>query len=99
MVGLAKRVDEYNVPVLCYGLRVDFMGKLFEGSYQVMAMADSIDEIKTICWCGKKATHNARYNENGIVKNGNQIELGGNDTYIALCRKHYEKGDLGSGDE
>ena len=93
---LAHIVDDLNVPVMCYGLRSDFQLNLFEGSERVLAIADEIKEIKTVCWCGKKATCNARYNEHGIVRNGEQIMLGANDEYIALCRKHFLQGKLSS---
>ncbi len=93
---LAHIVDDLNVPVMCYGLRSDFQLNLFEGSERLLAIADEIKEIKTVCWCGKKATCNARYNEYGIVRNGEQIMLGANDEYIALCRKHFLQGKLSS---
>ena len=93
---LAHIVDDLNVPVMCYGLRSDFQLNLFEGSERLLAIADEIKEIKTVCWCGKKATCNARYNEHGIVRNGEQIMLGANDEYIALCRKHFLQGKLSS---
>jgi thymidine kinase len=92
---LAKVVDVLNINVICYGLRTDFKMNLFEGSKWLFATADTIEETKTICWCGKKATTNARYNEEGIVKDGAQIMLGGNDSYISLCRKHFMEGNLG----
>lgn len=89
-------VDDWNVPVICYGLRADFKGDLFTGSEALLASADIIEEIKTICWCGKKATYNARFDENGVVlKEGEQVVLGANDKYIGLCRKHWKLGDLG----
>lgn len=80
---------------MCYGLRADFKNQLFEGSERLITIADEIKEVKTVCWCGAKATCNARYNENGIVREGEQIELGANDKYIALCRKHYKEGNFG----
>ncbi len=89
-------VDDLNIPVVCYGLRADFKGELFEGSAYLLAWADNIEEIKTICWCGKKATFNARFNSSGkVVKNGAQVVLGANDKYISLCRKHWSEGNLG----
>jgi len=89
----AKIVDELHIPVMAYGLRTDFMGKLFEGSEALMCMADNLEEIKTICWCGKKATHTARINEkNEVMKEGEQVSIGGNDMYTALCRKHHTQG-------
>ena len=93
---LTHIVDDVNVPVICYGLRADFSGRFFPGSEELMACADVIEEIKTICWCGKKATYNARFDENGVVlKEGEQVVLGANDRYIGLCRKHWKEGKLG----
>lgn len=94
---LSDIVDFLGIPVMCYGLRADFQNKLFPGSERLLAIADIINEIKTVCWCGKKATCNARYNENGIVREGEQVVLGANDKYIALCRKHFKEGNLGIG--
>ena len=91
---LSDIVDYLNVPVLCYGLRADFQQKFFPGSKRLMEIADEIKEIKTMCWCGKKATSNARYDKNGIVKEGQQFMLGSNSSYTALCRKHYKLGML-----
>lgn len=88
-------VDDLNIPVICYGLRADFKNELFEGSMWLLAWADVIEEIKTVCWCGKAAKCNARYDENGIVRKGSQVVLGGNSSYIALCRKHLREGNLG----
>lgn len=93
---LSDIVDFLGIPVMCYGLRADFQNKLFPGSERLLAIADIISEIKTVCWCGKKATCNARYNENGIIREGEQVVLGANDQYIALCRKHFKEGNLGS---
>ena len=89
-------VDDWNVPVICYGLRADFAGQLFPGSQELLAVADIIEEVKTICWCGKKATFNARFDAAGkVLKEGEQVVLGANDQYIGLCRKHWMAGDLG----
>jgi len=89
-------VDDLNIPVVCYGLRADFKGELFEGSASLLAAADTIEEVKTICWCGKKATYNARFDSNGkVLKTGIQVVLGSNDKYIGLCRKHWAEGNLG----
>lgn len=93
---LTHIVDDLDIPVLCYGLRSDFQMNLFEGSERLLAIADKIIEIKTVCWCGKKAICNARYDENGIIKNGEQVVLGSNSMYISLCRKHYNEGKLSS---
>lgn len=93
---LTDLVDALNVPVVCYGLRADFKGDLFTGSEALLAWADEIEEIKTICWCGKKATFNARFDADGIVtKTGEQVVLGANDRYTVLCRKHWKEGNLG----
>ena len=93
---LVDLVDRLDIPVLCYGLRADFKGDLFPGSYQLLVMADKIEEVKTICWCGKKATFNARFDENGkVLKEGEQVVLGANDKYIGLCRRHWMEGNLG----
>lgn len=87
---LASVADELGVPVLCYGLRTDFQANLFTGSQWLLAIADEIQELKTICRCGSKATMNLRIDEKGnAVKVGASIEIGGNDRYIALCRKHF----------
>ena len=91
---LSDIVDFMDVPVVCYGLRADFQNRLFPGSERLVAIADCIQELKTVCWCGRKATCNARYNENGIVRVGAQVMLGANDSYKALCRKHYKLGKL-----
>ncbi|HPT77478.1 MAG TPA: thymidine kinase [Candidatus Atribacteria bacterium] len=97
VMKLVYIVDELNIPVICYGLRTDFKGELFEGSKALMEVADTIEEIKTICFCGRKATMNARFDENGnVIKTGEQIVLGANDKYIALCRKHWMEGNLGN---
>lgn len=80
--------NDFDVPVLCFGLRTDFLTNLFSGSHRLFEIADSISEIKTMCECGRKATVNARINRNGrIVTRGNQVLLGGNDKYIAMCHK------------
>ncbi len=92
---LADIVDAGNVPVVAYGLRADFRGNLFEGSQWLLAWADSIEEVKTVCWCGKKATYNARISDGRVIKEGEQIVLGGNESYTALCRKHWKSGELG----
>ena len=93
---LTEIVDVMNVPVICYGLRADISGRLFPGSEALLACADIIEEVKTICWCGKKAICNARFDENGVVlKEGEQVVLGANSCYIGLCRKHWKAGDLG----
>ncbi len=94
---LVDIVDQKNIPVICYGLRADFQGNLFEGSHWLLAWADTIEEIKTVCWCGRKATYNARLHDGKVVKTGAQIQLGGNESYIALCRKHWAEGKTAAG--
>ena len=92
---LVHIVDDLSVPVICYGLRTDFQRNLFPGSMWLLAWADVIEEIKTVCWCGKAATCNARFNEKGeMITQGDQVVLGANDSYIALCRKHFRRGML-----
>ncbi len=91
---LVDIVDDRGIPVICYGLRADFQGNLFEGSHWLMAWADSIEEIKTVCWCGRKAIMNARIAGGKVIKTGEQIVLGGNESYVALCRKHWARGEL-----
>ena len=89
---LARAVDDLKVPVMCYGLRVDFQGKLFPGSAALLALADEMREIRTICQCGKKATMVARQDENGnVLKDGAQVQVGGNETYVSLCRVHWRQ--------
>ena len=89
---LRSIVDEQNIPVLCFGLRTDFQTKLFPGSRRLMEVADVIEEIKTMCDCGAKATVNARINDGYIVTEGAQVVLGGNDCYIAMCHRCYVNG-------
>ena len=90
VLQLARVCDEIDVPVLCYGLRTDFRAELFEGSAALLGLADVLQEIKTICACGRKATMNLRIDDYGdAVTTGAQTEIGGNDRYVALCRRHY----------
>ena len=89
---LRQIVDDYNVPVMCFGLRTDFRTHLFPGSLRLMELADCIEEIKTMCDCGAKATVNARINDGYIVTEGAQVVLGGNDCYIAMCHRCYIRG-------
>ncbi len=84
-------VDDFNVPVMCFGLRTDFQTKLFPGSRRLMEISDTIQEIKTICDCAAKATVNARINDGFVVTEGAQVVLGGNDCYIAMCHRCYKK--------
>ncbi|MEG0392909.1 MAG: thymidine kinase [Anaerovoracaceae bacterium] len=96
---LVEIVDSCNVPVMAYGLKNDFRNELFEGSYYLLVYADKIEEIKTICWCGRKATMVARIVEGKFVKEGEQILVGGMEMYVPLCRKHYNDGRLGPEDK
>ena len=89
---LTEIVDEYNTPVICYGLRSDYRLEYFEGSAYLMALADTIEELKTICTCGKKATINAKFVDGKITTSGEQIEIGGNELYTSLCRKCFKEG-------
>ena len=89
---LRNIVNEHNIPVLCFGLRTDFQPRLFPGSRRLMELADCIEEIKTMCDCGAKATVNARINDGYIVTEGAQVVLGGNDSYIPMCHKCYIRG-------
>ncbi|WP_417719380.1 thymidine kinase [Salipiger sp.] len=87
---LARVVDDLNVPVMAYGLRVDFRGRLFPGSAALLALADTLREIRTICHCGRKATMVIRQDAAGnVVTDGAQVQIGGNETYVSLCRKHW----------
>jgi thymidine kinase len=90
VLQLCRVSDELSIPVLCYGLRTDFQGKLFPGSAALLALADSLVELKAVCECGRKATMNLRVDAEGhAVALGAQTEIGGNDRYVALCRKHF----------
>ncbi len=87
---LSQVADDLRIPVMCYGLRTDFKGDLFSGSAALLAAADNLKEIKTLCWCGRKATMNLRFDQGGAaVSEGTQIEIGGNERYVSLCRKHW----------
>lgn len=89
---LARAVDDLKVPVMCYGLRVDFRGELFPGSAALLALADEMREVRTICHCGKKATMVVRHDENGnALQDGAQVQIGGNETYVSLCRRHWRE--------
>jgi len=89
---LARAVDDLGVPVMCYGLRVDFQGELFPGSATLLALADEMREVRTICHCGKKATMVIRKGEDGrALTDGDQVQVGGNETYVSLCRKHFRE--------
>ena len=97
---LARLADESGIPVLCYGLRTDFQGELFPGSATLLGIADALVELKAVCHCGRKATMNLRVDAaGGAVRDGAQTEIGGNDRYVAMCRKHFiqELGGRSSG--
>ena len=92
---LARAVDDLGVPVMCYGLRVDFLGELFEGSAALLALADEMREVRTICHCGRKATMVVRRGPDGrALREGAQVQVGGNETYVSLCRRHW-RGEMG----
>ncbi len=89
---LARVVDDLGVPVMCYGLRVDFQGKLFPGSAMLLALADEMREVRTICHCGKKATMVVRLGADGrALHEGAQVQIGGNESYVSLCRRHWRE--------
>jgi thymidine kinase len=89
---LARAVDDLGVPVMCYGLRVDFQGNLFPGSAALLAWADEMREVRTICHCGKKATMVVRKGPDGrALRDGEQVVIGGNETYVSLCRRHWRE--------
>ena len=89
---LARIVDDIGIPVMAYGLRVDFAGQLFPGSKALLAIADEMREVRTICWCGRKATMVVRVGKDGhAVTGGEQVEIGGNDRYVSLCRRHWRQ--------
>lgn len=89
---LARAVDDLKMPVMCYGLRVDFRGKLFPGSATLLALADEMREVRTICHCGKKATMVIRQDATGkAITDGAQVQIGGNETYVSLCRRHWRE--------
>jgi thymidine kinase len=89
---LARAVDDLGVPVMCYGLRVDFQGNLFPGSAALLAWADEMREVRTICPCGKKAPMVIRRGPDGrALKDGEQVQIGGNETYVSLCRRHWRE--------
>jgi thymidine kinase len=89
---LARAVDDLKIPVMCYGLRVDFRGELFPGSAALLALADEMREVRTICHCGKKASMVVRRAPDGTaLREGAQVQIGGNETYVSLCRRHWRK--------
>ena len=95
VLQLTDIVDELDIPVLAYGLRNDFQAEPFEGSKYLLTWADQLIEIKTICHCGKKATHVLRLDQDmNVIKDGEQLQIGGNERYISVCRWHYKKGQI-----
>lgn len=93
---LCRVADRLGVPVMCYGLRTDFQGKLFPGSSTLLALADTLREIRTICWCGRKATMVVRQDGEGrVIDEGDQVAIGGEESYVSLCRRHWEDRDIG----
>lgn len=93
---LVHLVDDLSIPVMCYGLLSDFKGELFEGSRELVIMANKLVEVKTVCWCGRKASFNARFDSKGkVLKDGAQVVIGANDKYTSLCRRHWIEGNLG----
>ena len=93
---LGKIVDELDIPVLTFGIRTDFKGNLFEGSEYLLAWADNLKEIKTVCHCGRKATMVLRLDKSGnVIEEGDQIEVGGNEKYVSICRKHFYEKNIG----
>lgn len=85
-------VDDYDIPVICYGLRTDFQSRMFPGAARLFELADVIEQIPTVCWCGKKAHFNARVIGGQMVREGEQVFLGANESYVALCRRHFKMG-------
>ena len=93
---LCRVADRLGIPVMCYGLRTDFQGNLFPGSAKLLALADSLREIRTICWCGHKATMVVRLDEEGrVLAEGDQVSIGGEESYVSLCRRHWEEKNVG----
>ncbi len=94
---LGQIVDDLDLPVLTFGIRTDFKGNLFEGSQYLLAWADNLKEIKTVCHCGRKATMVLRLDESGnVIEEGKQIEVGGNEKYVSICRKHFHEKNIGN---
>ena len=96
---LCRVADELNIPIMCYGLRTDFQGNLFPGSKLLLAWANELREARTICWCGRKASMVVRIDHDGkIIDEGDQVVIGGEESYVSLCRKHWTAKDLGDAD-
>jgi len=95
---LARVADRIGIPVMCYGLRTDFQGETFPGSARLLAIADVLREIRTICWCGRKAMMVRRLDGDGrVLEEGDQVAIGGEDRYVSLCRRHWDECDIGPG--
>ncbi|MCV6546208.1 MAG: thymidine kinase [Cohaesibacter sp.] len=96
---LGRVADELKIPIMCYGLRTDFQGELFPGSKRLLAIADELREARTICWCGRKASMVVRIDGHGkVIEEGEQVVIGGEESYVSLCRKHWSAKDLGGTD-
>lgn len=96
---LGRVADDLHIPVMCYGLRTDFQGELFPGSKRLLAIADELREARTICWCGRKASMVVRIDSHGkVIKEGEQVVIGGEESYVSLCRKHWSEKNLGEAD-
>ncbi len=91
---MSRIVDEFDIPVICYGLRTDFQSKMFPGAARLFELADTIEQIPTICWCGHKAHFNARVIDGKMVREGEQVFLGANESYVSLCRRHFRLGQV-----
>lgn len=97
---LCRVADRLGIPVMCYGLRTDFQGNLFPGSAALLGLADVLREIRTICWCGRKATMVVRLDGDGrVMDEGDQVSIGGEESYVSLCRRHWEDRDIGPADQ
>ena len=95
VIELGRIVDQLKITVMAYGIRTDFQGELFDGSKYLLAWADRLKELRAVCHCGKKATMIVRVNDHGeILREGEQIDIGGNEKYLSLCRKHFYSGDI-----
>ncbi|MFD0916418.1 thymidine kinase [Pseudahrensia aquimaris] len=93
---LARVADRLGIPIMCYGLRTDFQGNLFPGSARLLAIADVLREIRTICWCGRKAMMVVRLDQDGrVLEDGDQVSIGGEESYVSLCRRHWDDRNIG----
>lgn len=94
VIGLSDVVDNLGISIVCYGLKNNFKGELFEGSKWLFSFSDEIKKISSVCWCGEEAEFNARVINGEVIKEGNEIQIGGNDIYSSLCRKHWKSGQV-----